>query len=659
MSGLRPRRPRAGPAGVALAIALLAGCADPVEPTGGAGYPEARREARVTVFHEVLVGDPYRWLENPGSSETRDWLRAQQRHARAQLRQAGPNGAFVPLLAELRGAVRTGVPQLANGRYAYRRADGGGAGLWLTLDPAEAGRRLVAAGDLPEQGELGQFALSPDGALLAWSFRVPGEQAWRWRIRDMQTGEDAEAELQPAAGSPVSWSADSRGVYYAREPVATRDGGARTLGVWYHRVGTVVARDVQVHAGTVAPGMRVTPRVTDDGRYLLVELTGDAGTSLHYQRLGRTPARGRVIRLLEERNGRYRFVGSTERTFYLLTTDGAMRGRIVAVDLDRPDPDSWRSVVAEGEFPLEEALLVGGRLALVYREPGQSRLFIHDLAGQQVREVTLPGPGRAGRLSGSYVNTELLYAWTDRRQPPVILRHDVNSGADGVFVLAAPASLPALDVQAVETAGGPLMLFRPEGDAAVARPLLLTVDAGADPALPPWQPEAVAWAGSGGAWALYEPGPEPQQAVAQLLATVESLLASGVAQAGGVAVAADGEDATLAAAAINRRPELFAAALLADAPLDLLRAEPLPTGWGDPAAADGFTQLYALSPYHQAIAGQCYPAIMLGAGPHWPPWHAWKYLAALQAVQSCARPLLWAGGETADAWRLLAREAGL
>ena len=278
--------------------------------------------------------------------------------------------------------------------------------------------------------------------------------------------------------------------------------------------------------------------------------------------------------------------------------------------------------------------------------------------------MELPAAGFAGELSGSYGQTELLYAWTDRRQPPVISSHDVNTGAGAPLALVPQLAVPALRMDRLEGAGEDtaMALVRQEVEPIVPGPLLLTVHAKAGASLPPWQPEALAWAAAGGAWVIFEPGPEPGQAVDQLIAMVEFLLAEGLAEAGRVAVEARGQGATLAAVAINRRPEWFAAALLTDAPLDLLRIDPPDAVWGDPADPVGFTQLYALSPYHQVVAGQCYPAIVLAAGRSpdvRPSWHAWKYLAALQATQACDRPLLWAGGQEADAWRLLARQAGL
>jgi prolyl oligopeptidase len=663
---------RGGPArgaSLALAAGLLLACGGPgeIDDSDTAGYPQARREARVTVFHDIQVGDPYRWLENASATETRDWLRAQQRLARSRLNRREPDDQFAPLLTELRAAVQAGVPQLANGRYAYRRTDGssGTSEIWLTLDTGEPGRPLVAATALPGAGELGSFMLSPDGALLAWSFRPADEAAWRWRIRDAQTGQDAETELVTAEDSSISWSADSRGIFYIREPAATRDGGSLSLGIWYHRAGTAQGRDVQVYAGSMNTGVRASTRVTDDGRYLLIEFAaeGTSATAIHYQRLGRTPARGRTIPLLDRWDGRYLFVGSTERTFYLLTTAGAPHGRLVAIDLDRTDPGDWRIVVPEGEFPLDQALLVGGRLGLVYREPGQSRLYIHDLAGQLVREVELPGAGFAGALSGSYADTELRYAWTDLRQPPASWRHDVNSGAGGSLSLAPPPVVqPAVRIDRLDASGSgaPLTLVRPESAATGA--LLLTLVAESPGRLPSWQPEALAWAVAGGTWAQFEPGPEPARAVDQLLATLAWLEAQALVPAGPVAVEASGHGATIAAAAINRRPELFAAALLADAPLDLLRADPAGAGWADPADPAGFAALHALSPYHQVMPGQCYPSILLRAVPgrgKQPQWQAWKYLAALQSAQACDRSLLWVGRDELDAWRLLARKAGL
>jgi prolyl oligopeptidase len=105
----------------------------------------------------------------------------------------------------------------------------------------------------------------------------------------------------------------------------------------------------------------------------------------------------------------------------------------------------------------------------------------------------------------------------------------------------------------------------------------------------------------------------------------------------------------LAGAAIQQRPDLFGAAVIDIPVLDLLRFDQFTGGayWqpelGSPADPQEFQALRAYSPVHNAKPGQCYPPALVMAGEldqTAPPLHAHKFVAAMQAAQGCAQPIL-------------------
>ncbi len=86
--------------------------------------PSTRRDDVHETIHGVEVADPYRWLEDGASAETRAWIAAQQKYA-APFLNTPARERFRVRLVELmrRGAI--GTPTERNGYYffARRRAD--------------------------------------------------------------------------------------------------------------------------------------------------------------------------------------------------------------------------------------------------------------------------------------------------------------------------------------------------------------------------------------------------------------------------------------------------------------------------------------------------------------------------------------------------------
>jgi protease II len=64
-------------------------------------YPLTRKDAVVDDYFGTPVADPYRWLEDPNSPETRAWLEAQNAIARAFLERLPARDRIHRRLTEL------------------------------------------------------------------------------------------------------------------------------------------------------------------------------------------------------------------------------------------------------------------------------------------------------------------------------------------------------------------------------------------------------------------------------------------------------------------------------------------------------------------------------------------------------------------------------
>ena len=89
-----------------------------------ADYPQTRRDDVVEVLHGRPIADPYRWLEDPDSAETADWVKRQNEVTEAYLEALPERAWFTDTMRAIMDRPRAGVPFTRAGRYFVTRNDG-------------------------------------------------------------------------------------------------------------------------------------------------------------------------------------------------------------------------------------------------------------------------------------------------------------------------------------------------------------------------------------------------------------------------------------------------------------------------------------------------------------------------------------------------------
>jgi prolyl oligopeptidase len=105
----------------------------------------------------------------------------------------------------------------------------------------------------------------------------------------------------------------------------------------------------------------------------------------------------------------------------------------------------------------------------------------------------------------------------------------------------------------------------------------------------------------------------------------------------------------LVGAAMEQRPDLYAVALPEVGVMDMLRYDKFTGGalwtteYGSASKPEQFAFLMKYSPVQNVKSGTCYPATLITTADHDDrvvPSHSFKFAAALQTAQECARPVL-------------------
>ncbi len=667
---------------VALSLFALAARAETPPSATGFDYPETRKGDVVDDHHGTKVADPYRWLEDDvrESDEVAGWVEAQNKVTFAHLESLERREAIRERLTELWDYEKYGTPFQKAGRYYYYKNDGLQNQFVLYLLP-ELGAEpqvLIDPNTWSEDGTvaLSGTAFSEDGRYLAYGVAQSGSDWRTWRVMEIESRKVLDDKLEWSKFSGAAWAADGSGFFYGRyeEP----DEGAEfqdlnmNMRVFFHRVGTPQSDDVLVYERPDHPDWGFGITVTDDGRYLVLSTWKgtDARNRVSYRDLSE-PYAG-VVDLIDGFEEEYSFVANEGRRFFFMTSLDAPRRRLIAIDLDRPQPEHWEEVVAQSDDTLVTATRIGGSLFARYLQDARTAVRIHDLEGKHVRDLELPGVGSAAGFSGDHDDTETFYFFSSFTTPPSIYRYDLESGESTLMRQAVVDFDPAdYEVRQVfyESKDGtrvPMFLAHRKGIELDGRnSVLLYGYGGFDiPLTPSFSISRLAWMEMGGVFAMAnlrgggEYGEEWHKAGTKLrkqnvfddfIAAGEWLIANGYTEPGRLGIQGGSNGGLLVGAAMTQRPDLFGAALPAVGVMDMLRFHKFTAGrfwvddYGSADDPEEFEALYAYSPYHNLVDGTEYPPTLITTADtddRVVPGHSFKFAARLQEAHVGDNPVL-------------------
>jgi prolyl oligopeptidase len=639
-------------------------------------YPQTPRVDQIDEYHGTRVADPYRWLEDVDSAQTRAWIGEQNALAESVLASVPAREAIRARLTELWNYERRSVPEKNGELYAYFRNTGlqNQAVLYVTRDLSEPGHMLLDPNTLSPDGTvaLSGVEFSEDGSRLAYSVSASGSDWQEWHVRDVATGNDLPDVVRWAKFSGAAWKADGSGFYYSRYDEPASDAKYKDANyyhkLYFHRLGTPQSADALVYERPDHKDWNFHARTTDDGRYLIIDVS--RGTDPENRVFVKDLATdGPVRELLPEADARWFYLANDATTFYFLTTKDAPRARIVAIDLYDGTP---REIVAETADALDSASFFGDRIVAAYLHDALARVVVYGLDGRVLSEVQLPGLGSVAGFNGRRTARETFYSYTSYTEPTSIYRYDVTTGTSTrAFAPRLKFNAGAFESEQVfytskDGTRIPMMVTRKKGTPRDgSAPAILYGYGGFEISLTPAFSSAVlVWLELGGVYAVanLRGGGEygeawhrggikdhKQNSFDDFIAAAEYLIAEKWTSTPKLAIHGGSNGGLLVGACMTQRPELFGAALPAVGVLDMLRFQRFTIGWawtsdyGSSDDANEARTLLSYSPYHNVRDGVRYPATLVTTGDHDDrvfPAHSFKFAAALQHAQAGDAPVL-------------------
>jgi prolyl oligopeptidase len=567
------------------------------------------------------------------------------------------------------------APSVRRGRYFHQKRageqeqpvlyvrDGVDGADRVLLDPAARGRDGTTA--------LDWYYPSPDGRLVAFGVSEGGSEMSTLRLLEVDTRRELELAIPWTRACSLAWLPDASGFYYTRYPepgsVAAGEENYRRR-VFLHALGSPWQDDSLVFGADRPPEDWPTVELSPDGRFLAVAVTrGWTRTDVYL--LDRVERRWSTVV-----EGREALFGVTPRdhALYLHTNLDAPRYRLLVADPRRPDAESWRELIAEGDHVLEAVAVVGDRIVAVRLQDASSRLGLHDLEGRELGAPELPTLGSIDAVAGEWDGHEAFFGFSSFTLPPAVHRIDLARSVvepwDRVEADVDPDAYAVRLVRYPSRDGTLVSMFlvqRRERPADGSGAAVLTGYGGFNISLAPaFGRSLLLFLERGGLYAVahLRGGGEygerwhragmlerKQNTFDDFSAAAEHLIAEGHAARDRLAILGGSNGGLLVGAALTQRPELFRAVVCQVPLLDMLRYHLfriarlwIPEyGSADEPAAFGWLRAY--SPYHHVTVGARYPAVLFTTGEsdsRVDPMHARKMAARLQHASASGRPVL-------------------
>jgi prolyl oligopeptidase len=648
-------------------------------------YPLAPRGAQVDEYHGVKVPDPYRWMEDIDSPDTRTWVAAQGQLSREFLDSIGGRDSMTQRLRDIWNYERWTPPVRYGGNWFFTHNDGlQNQSVMFVMKDLRAGevggaRLLLDPNTLSADGTvaLRERAISADGRLFAYALSEAGSDWQVWRVRDVATGQDLPDTLKWSKVGGGSWRKDGSGFYYtAYDP--PKEGAALKAAneyekLYFHRLGTSQSDDELIYARTDNPGWLVSGAVTDDGHFLIIQasLGTDIRNTVLVQDLSKPHAP--IVPVIPVPMATYDVIDTVGNLLLVRTDDAAPKHRIIGIDLANPASVHWRTVVAEGRDTIDAASFAGGQLLVHRLKDAHSTVQRYATSGKLLGDLNLPGIGTVTGLEGHAEDAEICYGYSGFGTPPSVYQVDLDNGSVSLWrTPQLKGFLPAdYETQQVFTRSKdgtrvPLFITARKGTKLDgANPTILYGYGGFNSSVTPsFSPLIAAWVQMGGVYAVvnlrgggeygrawHEAGMKvrKQNVFDDFIAAANYLSAAHWTNPKRLAIRGGSNGGLLVGAVEEQRPDIAAAAIVQVGVLDMLRFRQFTVGkawesdYGSVDNLEEFRALYKYSPYHNVRPGVNYPATLIMTGDHDDrvfPAHSFKFAAAMQHADPHGQPIL-------------------
>ena len=649
--------------------------------------PKATVHPHAMTVHGHTRVDNYYWLNERENPEVLAYLEAENQYADACLKHTEP--LQEQLFKEITSRIKqddNSVPIKIRDYYHYTRfKEGKEYPIYCRKKHSlDAPEEILLDGNQLAEGhaffEIGEISLSEDDRLLAYSVDTVSRRIYTVYVKDLETGEFMGEPIENTSGNVV-WASDNETLFYG-----VKDESLRPYKIMRHRLGTVVADDVQVYEEKDETFVTYISK-TKSRKYLIIN--SDSTLSSECRILESNRPEG-VFRVFQERQSEMLYgIDHYKDYFYIQTNaDGARNYKVMRTPIGQTEKEHWVEVIAHRDQVMIEGFSIFDKFFVIEeREGGLVKIRVMTWDGSTDYYIDFGEPAYTASVGGNpdFDATALRYAYTSMTTPSSVFEFDMekrtkillkqqevvggyNPGDYVTERLMVPSHdgvlVPVSIVYKKDIAG---RVPEPvEGPACHDRPLVLygygsygsSMDAYFSLARLSLLDRGFIWAIAhirggeemGRQW--YEDGKmlHKKNTFMDFIACAEFLIDKGYTSSSKMFAMGGSAGGLLVGAVVNMRPDLWKGVVAQVPFVDVVttmldESIPLTTGeydeWGNPNEKQYYDYMLSYSPYDN-VEAKDYPAMLITTGLHDSQvqyWEPAKWAAKLRALKTDKNPL--------------------
>lgn len=640
--------------------------------------PAAKVNARNTDVHGETLVDNYYWLREKSNAEVISYLEAENAYTDAVMK---PTAAFQEALyREMVGRIKETdtEPAYREGDYLYykRTEQGKQYPIYARKRRGETHAPEQITLELNQMAEglkfmsVGDYDVSPDGRMLAFTTDTTGFREYTLQIKDLTTGKLLPERVERV--SSVVWANDNQTLFYVVDDVQTK----RPFKLYRHTVGDA-GRDELVYEEKDEMFNLYVARTRSRG---FIIATSASHTTSEVRTIP-TDKLTEAPRLIAPRETMHEYyVDHHTDRFYIRTNEGGAKNfKLVTAPVSDPARKNWKELVPHSQdVMIEDIDLFKNHLVVTVREKGLPELRITNLRDNKTHDLEFPEPAytAAVNVNKEFDATTLRFSYQSLVTPPSIYDYDMRTRERQLVkqtpVLGGydPAQYKSERVHAVAADGTRIpislvykkdlqrdgrrpMLLQAYGSYGYPHPVAFTsarlslIDRGVL--------YAIAHIRGGGEmgkeWHDQGKMMNKKNTFTDFIACAEHLVNEKYTSKDRLVITGGSAGGLLMGAVVNMRPDLFKAVVSQVPFVDVINTMldetlPLTVGefqeWGNPKEKAAYDYMKSYSPYDQ-LAAKDYPAILVKTSLNDSQvmyWEPAKYVAKLRATKTDKNPLL-------------------
>jgi len=640
-------------------------------------YPETKKDYTTDNYFGTRIADPYRWLENDTSTETKNWVDEENKITQNYLEQIPYREDIKNRLTEIWNYPKESAPFKAGEYYFFTKNDGlQNQSVWFIKKGLEGKEELfLDPNKLSADGtaSVSLLGFSHDKKYIAYSIAQSGSDWSNIYVMEVASKTKLADELKWTKFSGAAWKGD--GFYYSRYDEPTKgmelSGANKFQKVYFHKLGEAQTADKLIFEDNTNPNLYFGADVTEDEHFLVLYASaGTSGNALYYQDL--TSLNNKIELLVKGFENNHSVITNNGDKLLINTDLNAPNKQVVLVDPKNSDPKNWQKIIPESKLALEGASSGGGFLWASYLKDASTNIVQFDLSGNKIKDVKLPDIGTVGGFGGYKDDIEFFYSFTNFTTPGTSYRYDIKQGESTLYKKSAlkfntdnyetkQVFYPSKDGTKVPM----FMVYKKGIKLNGDNPVFLYAYGGFQISLTPTfslsrmlflehggiyaQPSLRGGSEYGEAWHKAGMLEKKQNVFDDFIGAAEYLIKEKYTNPDKIAISGGSNGGLLVGACMTQRPELFKVALPAVGVLDMLRYHKFTVGWGwaveygTSDQKDDFDYLIKYSPLHNIKIGVNYPATLITTADHDDrvvPAHSFKFAATLQEKYKGENPML-------------------